>query len=269
MTELPATLQSTEEKRELALLKAIGLDRAAPEQREIALAIANRYGLDLMLKHLVLVDGRPYITRDGLLHIAHRSGKLDGMETSEPIESDGYWRVSCSVYRKDMTRPFTYFGRYPTKGGNQKYAPEMATKVAESMAMRRAFDVAAPSQDERWDIDQTPIVHTEPQRSLAEKAAEKRASIGPSPALMDAPLIDVTDKPYRAEDDPKRITDATPVAPVVEVEADATPEPVAAPEPPTDATVCGEPSPYGEGSEPCNREQGHNGNHKNHDRESW
>jgi hypothetical protein len=261
MTDLPATLQSTEEKRELALLKAIGLDRAAPEQREIALAIANRYGLDLMLKHLVLVDGRPYITRDGLLHIAHRSGKLDGMETSEPIESDGYWRVSCSVYRKDMTRPFTYFGRYPTKGGNQKYAPEMATKVAESMAMRRAFDVAAPSQDERWDIDQTPIVHTEPQRSLAEKAAEKRASIGPSPALMDAPLIDVTDKPYRAEDDPKRFTDAG-------MDADATPEPVAAPEPPTDATVCAALSPYGEDSH-CVKPDGHKGNHANSERESW
>jgi hypothetical protein len=246
MTDLPATTQTSDEKRELALLKAIGLDRAAPEQREIALAIAKRYDLDLLLKHLVLIEGRPYITRDGLLHIAHRSGVLDGIETSEPVITDGEWRVSCSVYRKDMTRPFTYFGRYPTKGGNQRFAPEMATKVAESMAMRRAFDVAAPSQDERWDIEQTPVVHVEPQRSLAEKAAEKRAEV----------------EQYRAEDDPKRVTDAA-------LDADATPEPVAAPEPPTDATVCGEPSPYGEGSEPCNREQGHKGNHKNHDRESW
>jgi hypothetical protein len=246
MTDLPATLQSSEEKRELALLKAIGLDRAAPEQREIALAIASRYGLDLMLKHLVLIEGKPYITRDGMLHIAHRSGQLDGMETSEPTVVDGEWRVRCSVYRKDMSRPFTYYGRYPTKGGNQKFAPEMATKVAESMAMRRAFDIAAPSADERWDIEQTPVVHVEPPPSLGDRIAQKWAEV----------------EQYRAEDDPKRFTDAG-------MDADATPEPVAAPEPPTDATVCGEPSPYGEGSEPCNREQGHKGNHKNHDRESW
>ena len=51
----------------------MGLDRAAPEQRQLAIAIAERYGLDLMLKHLVLIEGRPYVTRDALIHIAHRS----------------------------------------------------------------------------------------------------------------------------------------------------------------------------------------------------
>ena len=72
---LPLNSRTTPEaRRKLALLKAVGLDRVPPEQRELALAIAKRYDLDLMLKHLVLVDGRPYVTRDALLHIAHRSG---------------------------------------------------------------------------------------------------------------------------------------------------------------------------------------------------
>ena len=31
----------------------------APEQRQLAIAIAERYGLDLMLKHLVLIEGGP------------------------------------------------------------------------------------------------------------------------------------------------------------------------------------------------------------------
>ena len=95
---LPTTTQTTDEKRQLALLKAIGLDRAAPEQREIALHIANRYDLDLLLKHLVLIEGRPYITRDGLLHIAHRSGVLDGIETTVP-EVVGRRPISRSVPR--------------------------------------------------------------------------------------------------------------------------------------------------------------------------
>jgi hypothetical protein len=191
---LPATMQSTPEKRELALLRAVGLDRAAPEQRELALAIADRYGLDLMLKHLVLIEGRPYLTRDALLHIAHRSGQLDGMDTSEPTLADGYWRATCSVYRKDMSRPFTYSGRYPEKGGNAKFAPEMALKVAESMALRRAFDIAAPSADERWDAIE-PSAPAAPAPTLAEVARQKAAVVvepvqdapGPAEAVAVAP----------------------------------------------------------------------------------
>ncbi len=165
--------------RELALLKAVGLDRLAPEQRALALNIAQRYDLDLLLKHLVMIEGRPYITRDGLLHVAHRSGQLDGIETTDPVIVDEFWRSTCSVYRKDMSRPFTYTGRYPTKGGNQKFAPEMATKVGEVMALRRAFDVAAPTLEERWDIEVPAEADKPKAATLAERVQEKVAEVAP------------------------------------------------------------------------------------------
>jgi len=168
---------------DLALLKAVGLDRAQPEQRELAIAIADRYGLDLMLKHLVLIEGRPYVTRDALLHIAHRSGQFDGIAVTEPTVIDGYWRCSATVYRRDMTHPFTYPGRYPTTGGNQKFAPEMAIKVAESMALRRAFNVAAPVVEERWDTE-APYEPPPPKQTLAERAATRAAEIT-APATAD------------------------------------------------------------------------------------
>lgn len=175
------TEQDAERKRKLALLKAVGLDRVAPEQRELALAIAKRYDLDLLLKHLVLIEGRPYITRDALLHVAHRSGALDGIEVTEPVvktvEGVGeFWYVEAAVYRKDMSRPFRYGGRYPTKGGNQRFAPEMATKVAECMALRRAFDVSAPTLEERWDVE-VPTVEPPAPATFAEKAAERAQAI--------------------------------------------------------------------------------------------
>ena len=161
---------------DVALLKAVGLDRLAPEQQKLALAIAERYDLDLLLKHLVMIEGRPYITRDGLLHVAHRSGQLDGIETTEPAVVDGFWRSTCSVYRKDMGHAFTYGGRYPTSGGNQKFAPEMAVKVGEVMALRRAFDVSAPVLEERWDVE---VPETEPvvRPTLAERAAARAAEV--------------------------------------------------------------------------------------------
>jgi hypothetical protein len=188
MTDVAVAAEDRDQRRSLALLKAVGLDRVAPEQRELALNIARRYELDLMLKHLVLIDGRPYITRDGLLHVAHRDGSLDGIVTSEPVlGDDGYWRSTCSVYRKDMTHPFSYTGRYPKNGSNAKFAPEMAVKVGEVMALRRAFDVAAPVAEERWDRD-VPEPDPKPRQSLAEVAASKRAEVEavpePEPDVM-------------------------------------------------------------------------------------
>jgi hypothetical protein len=187
MTESTVAVSERAAPLDLALLKAVGLDRAAPEQRELAIAIAGRYGLDLMLKHLVLIEGRPFVTRDALLHIAHRSGQFDGISVTEPTVIDGYWRCSATVYRRDMTHPFTYPGRYPTAGGNQKFAPEMAIKVAESMALRRAFNVAAPVVEERWDVD-APVEPPPPKATLAEKAAAKAAAV-------EAPVVTVLPAP--------------------------------------------------------------------------
>lgn len=174
--------------RSIALLKAIGFDKLAPEQRELALNIANRYGLDPLLKQVVLIDGRVYLTRDGLIHIAHRSGVFDGIEVTLPVKTDGYWRATCSVFRRDMTRPFTYPGRYPASGGNQKYNEEMAIKVAEVAALRRAFDVSAPTVEERWEGAEEPEPAPDAPTGLAAIAAAKAAAL--RPPVEDAPGAD-------------------------------------------------------------------------------
>lgn len=214
---------ASDDARRDVLLKAVGWDRLSLEQQELALTIANRYNLDPMLKHLVLIDGRPYITRDGLLHVAHGSGTFDGMETTEPVlMDDGFWRSSCSVYRKDMSRPFTYTGRYPATGGrevNVKYAPEMAIKVGEVMALRRAFDVAAPVIEERWagvDEDEH-AAEAERPATLADRVADRVATVTGTttpPELVVVPAETAQDAPERPEtaDDAPDGTD-TPVVP--------------------------------------------------------
>ena len=180
-TELQPAAEA-DRARKLALMKAIGLDRLAPEQRELAINIAAKYELDLLLKHVVLIDGRAYITRDGLLHIAHRSGQLDGIVASEPVLDGDFWRATCSVYRKDMSHAFTYTGRYPAKGGNTRFAPEMAVKVAEVMCLRRAFDVSMPTAEERWDVE---VPEPAPKPSLAERVAERREAIAEALCLAE------------------------------------------------------------------------------------
>lgn len=136
-----------------AVLQYLGLNPADPKSRAVV-AVAREYGLDPLLKHVIVIPkGGVYITRDGYLHIAHSSGQLDGIvvEQEPTLSDDGReWVARVSVYRKDMRHPFTYPGRYPVNGGNRDYAQEMALKAAEAHALRRAFNVnGLPAEDER------------------------------------------------------------------------------------------------------------------------
>ena len=144
-----------------AILRTLNLNPSDPKTQALLL-ICDRYGLDPLLKHVVLIEGRPYVTRDGYLAVAHRSEQLDGIEVLEEGEDDEGWWARVSVFRKDMSHPFTYRGRYPAGGSNKRYGPEMAMKCAEVMALRRAFNVTGiGAADEKWDSD-VEVAHPPP-----------------------------------------------------------------------------------------------------------
>lgn len=148
----------------VAILKSLNLNPKDPNTQALLL-VCERYGLDPLLKHMVLISGNPYITRDGYLAIAHRSGVFDGMEVLEQGADGTHFTAKVAVYRKDMGRPFTFIGRYPKAQRMAKeYGPEMAVKVAEVQALRRAFNVTGVgAADERWDDDaaqRTVATHT-------------------------------------------------------------------------------------------------------------
>lgn len=126
-----------------AVLKALNLNPNDPKTQALLL-VCQKYDLDPLMKHMVLISGNPYITRDGYLHVAHASGQFDGMEVIDQGETQSEWWAKVSVHRKDMRHPFTYVGRYPKADAKHmaKYGPEMAMKCAEVMALRRAFDVS-------------------------------------------------------------------------------------------------------------------------------
>lgn len=174
-----APRETDDDKLRAALIRALGLQKAEPEILELTFAIATRYGLDPMLRHIVIIEGRPFVTRDGLLDIAHRSGQFDGISVSEPWIDGSYIRAKATVWRKDMSHPFEYVGRYPKQGGNARYNEEMAIKVGESMALRRAFRVSAPVVEERWDAPDAGVTDDEPTvtQTLAEKVAARKAQI--------------------------------------------------------------------------------------------
>jgi hypothetical protein len=142
------------------VLRELKLNPADPKTQALLL-VCNRYDLDPVLKHVVLVDGNVYITRDGLLHVAHASGKLDGIEVLSQGADSTHFTAVVAVYRKDMSRPFTYPGRYARDSRQAKkgYGPEMALKCAESMALRRAFDVGGIATVEEQETIADVVYH--------------------------------------------------------------------------------------------------------------
>jgi hypothetical protein len=149
----PATLAEGVHIDQERVLQALNLNPRDPKVQALIL-VCQTYGLDPLLKHMVLISGNPYITRDGYLAIAHQSGRFDGMEVVDQGETATEWWAKVSVYRKDMARPFSYTGRYPKADAKHmaKFGPEMAIKVAEVAALRRAFNVTGVgASDERWD----------------------------------------------------------------------------------------------------------------------
>lgn len=148
---LPSPTEGIAIDRE-AVLKSLNLNPRDPSTHALLL-VCERYNLDPLLKHMVLIKGNPYVTRDGYLAIAHRSGVFDGMEVLEQGDTPTHYTAKVAVYRRDMGRPFSYVGRFPkSKDMAKEYGPEMAVKVAEVQALRRAFNVTGiAAADEQWE----------------------------------------------------------------------------------------------------------------------
>jgi hypothetical protein len=153
-TEQVATIDVERDKREAwteELERVLGWDRKRPEHRAAAL-MAQRYNLDPLLRHVVVIPGvGPYVTRDGYLALAHRSGVLDGIVVESEGENDWGWWSVVTIWRRDMSHAFTYRGRYPANGQNKKFGPDMAVARAERNALARAFPVLGAAVEDTHD----------------------------------------------------------------------------------------------------------------------
>ena len=150
---------SEDEKR--TIIETVASKLSVP-QVKIFFYTCQALGLNPMLNEICAV---PYkdkygnstmsiqVMRDGFLTIAHRSGKFAGLE-SGVYEADEKRKTMvgwAKVYHKDFNQPVYQeadFDEYncPEKGGKKTLwyskPKTMIKKVAESMALRKAFNVS-------------------------------------------------------------------------------------------------------------------------------
>jgi hypothetical protein len=164
-------------------LAYLGLDPRNPEVHALVL-LCQRYRLDPLLGHAAIIKtaggNRAYITRDGMLEIAHRSGQLDGIVVDDQHRTEhGGHSATVSVWRKDMKHPFTYKGGcgHDEPQSKQGNGPEMALARAERRALRRAFSIpAADDADEPYEQtgEINPVAHALDRLELAHRLEQLR-----------------------------------------------------------------------------------------------
>ncbi|TBR80926.1 phage recombination protein Bet [Campylobacter novaezeelandiae] len=203
----------TQEKIEL-IKKHFFPVNAKTVEMEYCLNIANKYNLDPFLKQIffvprraqVEINGRkewvnkidPLVGRDGFLAIAHKTGKFGGIRSYSEIKqfpklNNGRWEYSqdlvavCEVYRTDSDKPFVVevaYSEYAQKKSSGETTsfwadkPDtMLKKVAESQALRKAFNVSGLYSAEEMGVGITEsnniIIDTEVVENNAQEDKKK------------------------------------------------------------------------------------------------
>jgi len=145
------------------------------EQRALVVLAAQQLGLNPILGHLTIINDRLYITNAGLLHIAHNSGKLEGIKTRPATEEERkayfignnpkdihLWRAE--VYLKGQKEPYVGWGKASTneKSWAVKTNPqEMAETRAVNRALRKAFNITGYTSVEELEDENPQAVKTE------------------------------------------------------------------------------------------------------------
>jgi hypothetical protein len=134
-----------------ALFSGDQLSKLSAEQQGVFLVtLGNHLGVRAELGEIMLYQGKPYITIDGRIRIAHNSGLLNGidphpaasMERTRYIVKDGEHLWKCLVFKKGAIRPFVGWGHVRLGDRNpvsKTHPQEMAKKRAKYDALRLAF----------------------------------------------------------------------------------------------------------------------------------
>lgn len=168
------------------------LDRLDAEKQTYFLATLGQHiGVRAELGEILLYQGKPYITIDGRLRIAHETGLLDGVQVrpATQMEFQNYGAETgdvlwvCYVFKKGARRAFTGWGHVRQSDRNpvaKTHPRELAKKRAKYDALRTAF----PPKEE------ITAMHTQYLEEAEQAAAAVRSGV---PAIAAADYDEMPD----------------------------------------------------------------------------
>lgn len=157
-------LPSTDWKKEIKLVKEITAKGCDETEFKLLCYMSKLYGLNPLRKEIWAIKfvNKPAIimvSRDGLRHIAQKSGQLGCIKTTCKLEEkDTASKVryvgapvkpisaTCQIWRKDYPKAFEatcFFDEYNRNMALWRTHPkQMLSKCAEASCLRMAFDVS-------------------------------------------------------------------------------------------------------------------------------
>lgn len=164
-SETGITKSSSWTPEQLKLIQDTVAKGTTADEFKLFIYTAHKYGFDPLIKQIWCVKygtapAAIFTGRDGFLHKAHESGQFNGLKTEREFNGTEIVSATCKVFRKDMEHPVevtVYRSEYDTKKSNWLKMPiTMLCKVAESQALRKAFDISGIySEDESAVIERT------------------------------------------------------------------------------------------------------------------
>jgi len=167
----------TDEEKEI--LRRTVCKKASDDEFKVFLHVAETYGLNPFLGQIFYWKDKKgnsiqYTSRDGYLSIANRHEAFDGFFSDVVRKNDSFKRKNdvieheygtdrgeiigafCQVFRKDRSQEVYSFAPFEEYNGYNsvwnRYPSAMILKVAESMALKRAFSVSGLVSQEEMNI---------------------------------------------------------------------------------------------------------------------
>ncbi|MEM7789271.1 MAG: RecT family recombinase [Bacteroidota bacterium] len=215
---------------QVALIKATVAKGASDNELKLFLHLAQTYGLDPFAKEIwcIKYGNNPatiFTSRDGYLKIANGHPAFEGIAGDVVRQADTFEVTSgevrhtyaagdrgpivgayAQVFRSDRRVPayvFAPFAEY-NAGKNptwRNYPSAMILKVAEAMALKRAFSISGlvtreeldRSQDSRPQRTPSDMLYGGPTEAEAAAARQLKAAPRPKPEPQPAPLLDAVE----------------------------------------------------------------------------
>lgn len=183
-----ATISTTPkwDARQIETIKKTVAIGASNEELDMFLSLAGTYDLNPFLKEIWCIKMGPRVvittSRDGYLRIANRDSHFRGLVSDAVYSSDKFTKTKdgvehsysgnrgqiigayALVYRDDRDYPayfFAPFKDYYKRGGTwDQYPHAMIIKVAEAMALKRAFAISGLTTQEEMGTET--VIETSP-----------------------------------------------------------------------------------------------------------
>ena len=194
--KLATTTTTKWDAKQVDIIKKTVAVGASDEELNMFLSLAATYNLNPFLKEIwcIKMGGRVVITtsRDGYLRIANRDPHFRGLVSDAVYSGDKFTKTKdgvehsysanrgqiigayALVYRDDRDYPIYFFAPfrdYNKKGSTwEQYPHAMIIKVAESMALKRAFAISGLSSQEEVE---TGSVKSNPPRDPQQERERK------------------------------------------------------------------------------------------------